>query len=85
MKANVRLFARLSEIAGERKTEVEVGEGLTVREAFRLLCLRHPAMAAYQDRILYAVNEEYVSADHALRGGDELALIPPVSGGAIVL
>src|SRR3970040_511424 len=82
MKAKVRLFARLADLAGTRETEVELGEGLSVAEAFRVLCQRFPEMADHAGSLMYAVNAEYVSPDHPLRAGDELALIPPVSGGA---
>jgi molybdopterin synthase catalytic subunit len=81
MKAKVRFFARLAELAGTRETEVELGEGLSVAEAFRALCRRFPELADHADSLMYAVNAEYVTADHPLRAGDELALIPPVSGG----
>ncbi len=82
MKARVRLFARLSELAGTRETEVELGEGLSAGDAYRLLCRRYPGLAGYANSLMYAVNAEYVSPQHPLRDGDELALIPPVSGGA---
>ncbi len=81
MKAKVRLFARLADLAGTRETEVELGEGLSAAEAFRTLCQRFPELAGHGDSLMYAVNAEYVSPDHPLRAGDELALIPPVSGG----
>ena len=45
MKVKVRLFARLAELAGTRETEVELGEGLSVAEAFDVLCRRFPEMA----------------------------------------
>jgi molybdopterin synthase catalytic subunit len=82
MKAKVRLFARLAELAGARETEVELGEGLSVAEAFAVLCRDYPELADLGGSLMYAVNAEYVSPDHPLRPGDELALIPPVSGGA---
>src|SRR3990172_5346795 len=82
MKAKVRLFARLADLAGTRETELELGEGLSVAEAFDALCRRFPEMAGLAGSLMYAVNAEYVSPDHPLRAGDELALIPPVSGGA---
>jgi len=81
MKARVRLFARLSELAGRREVEVELGEGPTVQGAFRALCRQFPALADYEGTVMYAVNAQYVPPDHPLREGDELALIPPVSGG----
>ena len=82
MKAKVRLFARLADLAGARETELELGEGLSVAEAFEVLCRRFPEMAGLAGSLMFAVNAEYVSPDHPLRAGDELALIPPVSGGA---
>src|SRR3972149_6705171 len=82
MKAKVRLFARLADLAGARETEVELGEGLSVAEAFGELCRRFPKMAGLAGSLMYAVNAEYVSPEHPLREGDELALIPPVSGGS---
>jgi molybdopterin synthase catalytic subunit len=81
MRATVRLFARLSELAGTRVAEVELGEGLTAGDAFRALCQRYPDLADFEDSLMFAVNAEYVQADHPLRDGDELAIIPPVSGG----
>ncbi len=81
MKAKVRFFARLAELTGKRETELELGEGLSVAEAFSVLCQRFPELADQAESLMYAVNAEYVTADHPLRAGDELALIPPVSGG----
>lgn len=80
-KARVRLFARLSELAGTREAEVELGEGLTAADVFAFLCRRYPGMEALKGSLMYAVNGEYVSPEHPVREGDEVALIPPVSGG----
>lgn len=82
MNAKVRLFARLGELAGTRETDVELGEGLTARDVYALLCDRYPALDGLGDSLMYAVNAEYVSPEHPVRDGDELALIPPVSGGS---
>ncbi|MBI1885633.1 MAG: molybdopterin converting factor subunit 1 [Chloroflexi bacterium] len=82
MKAKVRLFARLSDLAGLRETEVELGEGLTVSELFAALAHTYPALAGYASSLMYAVNAEYVPSDHPVQDGDEVAFIPPVSGGA---
>jgi len=77
----VRLFARLAELAGTRSEDVEIGEGLRACDVYRLLEERHPQIAGLADKVMYAVNQEYASAEAPLREGDELALIPPVSGG----
>jgi molybdopterin converting factor subunit 1 len=84
-KVKVRLFARLGDIAGTREMVVDVGEGLRAVDVYRLLCEAHPGMAGLNGSLMYAVNAEYVEAEHPLRDGDELALIPPVSGGGDAL
>jgi molybdopterin synthase catalytic subunit len=84
MVLQVRLFAVLRERAGRDSLEVEVGEGATVAEALRAIASESEplgeALAAMP--VVMAVNRSYVGADAALSPGDELALIPPVSGGA---
>ena len=82
MRAKVRLFARLSELAGAREVEVEVGEGLTAAEVYRALCGEYPALGGLNGSVRYAVNGEYADAGHPVGEGDEVALIPPVSGGS---
>jgi len=81
-KVKVRLFARLGDIAGARETQVEMSEGLRAIDVYRLLCERYPGMGGLNGSLMYAVNAEYVDAETPLKEGDELALIPPVSGGA---
>jgi len=81
MKAKVRLFARLSELAGTRVAEVEVGEGLAVEDVYRALCVEYPNLAWLNGSIRFAVNGEYAEPGHPVSEGDEVALIPPVSGG----
>jgi molybdopterin synthase catalytic subunit len=55
---------------------------IPVREAFLTLCERYPALRLMEGRLLFAANAEYAGAEFVLHAGDELALIPPVSGGA---
>jgi MoaE-MoaD fusion protein len=74
---SVRLFAGLRERAGWSRREVDAG---TVGEVWPAL-----ALGDEPDGLLYAVNKEYAERDHALTDGDEVALIPPVSGGAFLL
>ncbi len=81
MKVRVLLFARLRELAGTGETEVEVGEGLPAQEVFRLVQARFPALARVLGPVAFAVNAQYVAPDHPVRPGDEVAIIPPVSGG----
>jgi molybdopterin converting factor subunit 1 len=82
MVVNVRLFAMLRERAGRDELEVELPEGATVREAMEAVAGQH-GLADLLARVpvVMAVNREYASADRVLAEADELALIPPVSGG----
>ncbi len=82
MKAKVRLFARLSELAGTREVEMEVGEGLAAGDVYTLLCRRYPQLSGLGEILRYAVNGEYVPREHPVGEGDEVALIQPVSGGS---
>jgi molybdopterin synthase catalytic subunit len=77
MKVRVRLFAALRERAGTGEVELELPEGARVADA--LARLDHLAGGL---SLVMAVNREYAAADAPLSPGDELALIPPVSGGA---
>jgi molybdopterin synthase catalytic subunit len=83
MLVQVRLFAILRERAGRDRLEVELGDGATVRDALDALGENHGLEELLERMpVAAAVNREYASEDSALREGDELALIPPVSGGA---
>jgi molybdopterin synthase catalytic subunit len=85
MNVRVRLFAILRERAGRDAVEVELEEGATVADALRELALL-PGLAEPIARmpVRMAVNREYAEAGTRLGAGDELALIPPISGGAPV-
>ena len=78
MKITVRLFAGLRERAGWSRREVD---GITrVDDVWPVL-----GLGPEPDGLLYAVNKEYVRREHELQEGDEVALIPPVSGGSFRL
>jgi molybdopterin synthase catalytic subunit len=82
MKVQVRLFARYREAAGRDRVEVDLPEGGTVEAAWEAVTSRFPSLSAYRPFTLFAVDQDYVPADRALRPGDELCLFPPVSGGS---
>ena len=81
MQVRVRLFAGLAEALGRREVEMEVPQGATLAQLYRELCAAFPPLAAYAERLLFAVNADYALPDRHLKEGDEVALIPPVSGG----
>ena len=82
MKVEVRLFARYREAAGLDRIELELPEGGTAEVAWEAVSHRFPVLGPYRPFTLFAVRNDYVGPDHALREGDELCLFPPVSGGA---
>jgi molybdopterin converting factor subunit 1 len=81
MKVKMLLFAVLSDIVGEAVRELEVDDGTTALDLWSRLRERHPQLEAYERPPFTAVNEEYVAPETVLRNGDEVAFIPPVSGG----
>jgi molybdopterin converting factor subunit 1 len=81
MHIHVKLFAILRDRADAAEAEIELPAGSAVCDAVGLVAERYPATADLLTRIAFAVNREYVPASTELHDGDELALIPPVSGG----
>lgn len=81
MTIQIRLFAILRERAGVSEFKIECPEGSLVSHAVAQIQQRFPIIAAYCNRAAYAVNCSYAQANTILHDGDELALIPPVSGG----
>ena len=82
----MRLFAVLRERAGSGSVTVDVPEGATVEETLDAVAREHglaELMSAMP--VVMAVNREYAAADAKLSAGDELALIPPVSGGEVTV
>jgi MoaE-MoaD fusion protein len=80
MRVTVRLFAGLREHAGTGRRDVELGDGARAEDVWRALELGDEPAG-----LVFAVNRAYVARDSALAEGDEVALIPPVSGGAFRL
>lgn len=81
MLITVRLFARLREIAGTPELPVEVAEGSDVGALWDGFVGRYPGIAPYRGSVSCAVNEEYAKFTTRLKDGDEVAFLPPVSGG----
>ncbi len=77
----MRLFAQQREQAGWTEREVEIADGSKVADLIAALGRDYPPIAAAARLLAAAVNAEYVEPDTVLRAGDEVALIPPVSGG----
>ncbi len=78
----VRLFAIQRELAGTREVALELPASAAVADAWTALVAVHPALAPGRDSVRFARNGDYADAATPLADGDEVAMIPPVSGGA---
>ena len=81
MKVRVRLFASVKDIVGRREVMLDLPEGTTAAELLHRFAADHPRLQALLPSLLLAVDREYVEATRVLKDGDEVAFIPPVSGG----
>jgi molybdopterin converting factor subunit 1 len=81
VRVTVRLFARLRDIAGAAELTRDIATGATIGSVWRQLVGEFPALAPYERSISSAVNLDYARMDRAVAEGDEIAFLPPVSGG----
>ena len=81
MKLEVKLFAVARQLAGRSTAEVELPADATVAELRAALAEQYPALAGAVGSVVFAVNAEYVDDRAKLAADDEVACIPPVSGG----
>ena len=82
MRVNVKLFARLRELVGTGELALDAPDGATVRDVWQALTDAHPDAAAYERSMSCAVNLEYARMTTPVSEGDDVAFLPPVSGGS---
>ena len=82
MQVTVRLFGSIREAAGAKELAVVVPEGSTVDDLRVLLARDHPSFEEMADRLRVSINYEISRGNSALAEGDEVAFLPPVSGGS---
>lgn len=81
MHVTIRLFARLREMAGASEVQRTLADGSSVRTAWESLVGEFPGFDDYSRAVSCAVNEEYARMTTPLSDGDDVAFLPPVSGG----
>ena len=82
MRCQILLFGKLRELAGTDSLLLDGSPGDTVAEARAQLIARLPQLEPFMDSAAWAVNLEYATLKTEMHEGDELAVIPPVSGGS---
>ena len=82
MRVTVRLFARLRDLTGASELVREVPPRATARQVWDDLVLEWPTLGEYEKTMSVAVNAEYARLTAEVHDGDEIAFMPPVSGGA---
>jgi molybdopterin converting factor subunit 1 len=81
MRVTVRLFARLRDLAGSGELVREVPGPATVQTVWKTLIAEMPALQDYERTMSVAVNADYSKMSATVSDGDEVAFLPPVSGG----
>jgi MoaE-MoaD fusion protein len=84
MKVKVRMFAGLKELVGGPEIAVELNEGATIADLEDELGRDYPRLKPLLGSLAFAVGDEYQIRDHVLHDNDEVALLPPISGGCNV-
>ena len=80
-RVDILFFAALAEAAGTDRLSWEGQDDASVQDVIDWCIQMHPRLARWETSLATALNEVYVTRDHAVRQGDTLAFIPPVSGG----
>lgn len=81
MRVTVRLFARLREITGSDRLTRDVPDGSSLKDVWTGLVREWPGLAPFESTVSGAINEEYARMSRTVADGDEVAFLPPVSGG----
>jgi MoaD family protein len=81
MKVRVQFYAQLRDLVGMRELDLELSERATVRDLLDEIYARFPALRPHDKSILVGAGVEFVDRNHALKPGDEIAIMPPVQGG----
>jgi sulfur-carrier protein len=81
MQVTIRYFAGHRDITGKAEERLDLAPGTTLGELWEQLVGRYPRLGGYSGRLLQAINQEFASSASELHDGDEVAFIPPVSGG----
>jgi molybdopterin synthase sulfur carrier subunit len=77
----VLFFGRLKEIIGRSEESLDAAGASTIEQLFALYAARHPELTKFRPSLVASRNQEFAAWDTLLHSGDEVAFLPPVSGG----
>jgi molybdopterin converting factor subunit 1 len=83
MKIKIKFFAHLRDLMNCETTEITVDQDASVNDVKSIIAERFPKLREHVKTVSFAIDNEYVSKDKKLKDGDEVALIPPISGGSL--
>ena len=81
IRVKVLFFGRLKEIIGHGEQSIASADATTIEQLFALYSARHPELAKHRSSLVASRNQEFAAWDTPLHSGDEVAFLPPVSGG----
>jgi molybdopterin converting factor subunit 1 len=81
MRVKVLFFGRLKEIVGRAEDSVDLADGAPIEQLFAHYGARHPELTRFRASLVASRNQEFAAWSTPLRPGDEVAFLPPVSGG----
>jgi molybdopterin synthase sulfur carrier subunit len=81
MKVRVRLFARYRELAKVGEESIEVAEGASVSDVVSTILAKHPVLMTHSDEMLISLNRKRSRGAERVKEDDEVALLPPATGG----
>jgi len=81
VRVKVKFFAALREGIGKSELEIEIPTGSRLKDLMERLKSEYRAIGEFRNPLALSINKEYAKGDELLKEGDEIALIPPVSGG----
>jgi molybdopterin converting factor subunit 1 len=81
VRVKVLFFGRLKEIAGRGEDCAEIADGASIEQLFAAFTTRHPELARFRASLVASRNQEFAAWSTPVHAGDEVAFLPPVSGG----
>jgi molybdopterin converting factor subunit 1 len=81
MRVKVRVFARLRELAGRDAWECDVAPGASVADVWKQVAREHDTLTPFEAVVSFALNSSFAPRSARVQEGDEVAVLPPVSGG----